>query len=300
MRAFVTGASGYIGSSVVQELLQAGHEVVGLARSAEAAERLTAAGADVHRGSLDDPTSLHAGAAAADGVVHAAFVNDFSQYGNAGRIDLEAVRALGSALIGTDKPLVVTSVTTLVTPGRIGREQDLPDSSSVSATRAPSEDLAISLAARGVRSSAVRLPPSVHGPDDRHGFVPGLIALAREKGLSASVGAGDNRWPAVHRLDAARLFRLALESAPAGTRLHGVGDEGVALREISAAVARGLDVPSGSVTVAETEGYFGWLSMFVGLDNPTSSSATRGLLGWEPTQAGLLSDIEEGHYFTTA
>lgn len=298
MRVLVTGASGFIGSAVVTELLSAGHDVLGLARSDAAAAALTAAGAQPHRGALDDLDSLRSGAAASDGVIHAAFINDFANYAAAGQTDLRAIEALGAALEGSDKPLVVTSVTTLVTAGRLGTEQDAPDPGSVSVPRIASEDAAVSLAQRGVRSSAVRLPPSVHGPGDVHGFVPGLIDVARAKGVSGSVEDGSNRWPAVHRLDAARLFRLALESAPAGSRLHAVADQGVPVGEIAAIIGARLGLPVVSIPVSEVAEHFGWLAYFAPLDNPMSSAATQELLDWHPEQPGLLTDLRDGHYLS--
>ncbi|MFE6283302.1 SDR family oxidoreductase [Streptomyces sp. NPDC057877] len=282
MRVFVTGATGHIGSAVVRELLGAGHEVVGLARSERAVEALVGAGAGVHRGSLDDPGSLAEGAKGADGVVHLAFKHDFSDYAGAVATELRAVDAMGAALEGSGKPFVVTSGTLTV---------------EGASPRGEAEERAVAFAGRGVRASVVRLPPSVHSEADRQGFVPMLIGIARNKGLSAHVGDGANRWPAVHTLDAARLFRLALEGAPAGARLNGVGDEGVAFREIAEVIGRRLDVPVGRVSVEEAEGHFGFLAAMVGADNPTSGAHTRELLGWRPEHAGLVADLEAGHYF---
>jgi nucleoside-diphosphate-sugar epimerase len=296
MRVFLTGATGFIGSAIVPELLEAGHEVLGLARSDAAAAALTAAGAGVHRGALDDLDSLRAGAAASDGVIHTAFIHDFSDMAASGRTDLRAVETLGDALAGSGRPLVVTSGTATLEPGRLATERDVPSPDNPASHRSPSERATIALADRGVRASLLRLPASVHGEGD-HGFVPALIGFAREKGSAAYVGDGTNRWPAVHRLDAARLFRLALESAPAGTTLHGTGEEGVPMRDIVAVIGRHLDVPVVSVTPEEAGDHLGWLAHFAAIDNPTSSELTRTLLGWAPTQPELIADLDRGHYF---
>jgi nucleoside-diphosphate-sugar epimerase len=297
MRVFVTGATGYIGSAVVRELLDAGHQVVGLARSDEAAAALTAAGAEVHRGALDDPGSLHDGAAAADGVIHLAFTNisPTTDFAAACQADLRAVDTIGAALEGSGKPVAVTSGTLmLATLGRLATEEDVPDPA---VPRVASENTAIALAERGVRSSVVRLAPSVHGEGDKAGFVPSLIGIARAKGVSAFVGDGSNRWPAVHRLDAARLFRLAVEAAPAGSRLHGAAEEGVPFRDIAEAIGRQLKLPAVSIAAEETADHFGFLSAFVSFDNPTSSALTREWLRWRPEGPALIPDIEKGHYF---
>jgi nucleoside-diphosphate-sugar epimerase len=298
MRVFVTGATGFIGSAVVRELLDAGHEVVGLARSDTAAAALTAVGAQVHRGALDDPDSLHDGAAAADGVIHLAFNHDFSDYVANGKLDLRAVEALGAALEGTGRPLVVTSGTlmlTMVAPGRLGTEEIAPDPGST-APRIASESATMALAARGVRASVVRLSPTVHGEGDK-GFVPALIDIARKTGVSAFVGDGSNRWPAVHRLDAAHLFRLAVEAAPAGSILHGAADEGVPFRDIAERIGRRLKLPVAGVAADDASRHFGSLAAFVPLDNPTSSALTQKLLGWRPEYPALVPDLEAGHYF---
>jgi nucleoside-diphosphate-sugar epimerase len=297
MRVFVTGATGHIGSLVVPELHQAGHEVVGLARSDASAAALTAAGAEVRRGTLADVDSLRAGADSADGVIHLAFGHDFTDYAGAGATDLRAIEAIGSALAGSGKPFVVTSGTAGLTPGRVGTEADAPDPTGGMAPRVPSEHTAVALAEHGVRSSVVRLAPSVHGPDDAHGFVPMLIGIARDKGVSAYVGDGANRWPAVHEVDAARLYRLAVEAAPAGTRLHGVGDEGVPFRDVAEVIGRMLDLPVVSLDSEEAVAHFGWVAALATLDVPASNTATRALLGWEPARPGLLADLEAGHYF---
>ncbi|MEV6510049.1 SDR family oxidoreductase [Streptomyces sp. NPDC051642] len=296
MRVFVTGATGFIGSAVVRELLDAGHTVTGLARSDASAEALTAVGAAVHRGSLDDLDSLRAGAAAADGVCHLAFIHDFTDFAANCATDLRAIETIGEQLAGTDKPFVVTSGTPGLADGRVATEEDHVEPGSFAATRQPSEIAAVALAERGVRSSVVRLPRSVHGTGDQ-GFVPQLIAVAREKGVSAYVGEGAARWPAVHRLDAARLYRWALESAPAGAQYHAVGDEALPLRELAEAIARRLDVPTGSVAPEQAVEHFGFLGLVASLDCPASSTLTRKRTGWEPVEVGLVADLEAGHYF---
>ena len=296
MRVLVTGATGYIGSAVVRELLGAGHEVTGLARSDASAEKLTAAGAAVLRGSLDDLAALRAGADSVDGVIHTAFTNvsPTTDFVAATQADAAAISALGAGLEGTGKPLVVTSGTGLVSvPGRAATEED-PASWG---PRVAGEEAALALVDRGVRVSIARLSLSVHdGQADRNGFIPGLIALAREKGTSAFIGDGANRWTGVHRLDAARLFRLALESAPAGAKLHGVGDEGVPFRQIAEAIGTGLGLPVTAVAAEGAAAHFGYLAPFVGVDNPTSNERTKALLGWKPEHIGLLADIERGGY----
>ncbi|MEV4174799.1 SDR family oxidoreductase [Nonomuraea sp. NPDC049709] len=297
MRVFVTGATGFIGSAIVRELLGAGHQVVGLARSERAVAALAAAGAEAHRGSLDDLDSLRGGAAAADGVIHTAFVHDFSDFEAAVRTDRRAIEALGEALVGTGRPFVIASGTAGLAPGRVATEDSAPDPGSFAAARYGSEVAALSFAERGVRTSAVRLPPTVHG-EGEHGFVPGLIATARVKGVSAYPGDGSNRWPAVHRLDAARLFRLALEGAPAGARLHGVAEEGVPVREIAEVIGRHLGLPVASISPEEAMEHFGFLGLVLSLDVPATSDLTRKLLDWSPGGPALLPDLEAGHYFT--
>ena len=299
MRVFVTGATGFIGSAIVPELIGSGHEVIGLARSDRSAAALAAAGAEVHRGDLDDPESLRAGAAGADGVIHCAFIHDFTQLESSGRTDLRAVQTFGAALEGTDRPLVVTSGIGLLAPGRVATEDDAADPASHAGHRVPSEVATLALAARGVRSSLVRLPPSVHGEGD-HGFVPVLLDIARRTGVSGYVGDGSSRWPAVHRLDAARLFRLALEAAPAGSVLHGVAEQGVPTREIAAVIGRHLEVPVTAIAPEDAGDHFGWLAAFFAADVPASSALTRERLGWTPEQPGLVADLEAGHYFAAA
>jgi nucleoside-diphosphate-sugar epimerase len=295
MRIFLTGATGFVGSAIVPELINAGHEVVGLARSDASAKSLAAAGAQVHRGSIEDIDSLRSGASAADGVIHTAFNHDFSKWAENCENDRLAIEALGSALAGSDRPLVVTSGTGLVTrpDGRPAAENDAPTST---VPRIKSEEAANAIAARGVHVSVVRLPPSVHGDGD-HGFVPTLVRIAREKRAAAYVGEGSNRWPAVHRLDAAHLYRLVLEKGAAGARYHGVGEEGIPFRDIAGVIGRRLNVPVVSKTPEEAAEHFGWFSHFAALDSPASSTKTREQLGWRPTRVGLIADLERGSYF---
>ena len=296
MRVFVTGATGFIGSAVVPELIGAGHQVVGLARSDASAAALVAAGAEVQRGTLDDLDSLRAGAAASDGVIHLAFIHDFSQYDAAAQTDLRAIETIGAVLEGSGRPFLMTSGTLGLPAGRVGTEQDDLDPASPMAPRIPSALAAHALVKRDVRASAVRLAPSVHGEGD-HGFVAALIEVARAKGVSGYVGDGANRWPAVHRLDAAHLFRLALERAPAGSVLHGVADEGVPVRAIAEVIGRHLDLPVVSIATEDAAEHFGWLIMFLAADIPASSDLTRELVGWQPTHPGLIADLDQGHYF---
>jgi len=300
MRVFVTGASGHIGSAVVPELLEAGHQVVGLARSDSSAAALAVAGAEVWRGDLVDLGGLREAAGAADGVIHLAFKHDLMAAGEvaaAAAADFAAIEALASALEGTGKPLVISSGTLLLAfagiTGRPGTEADVAPGGG----RADAENFVIGLAGRGVRSSAVRLPPIVHSSLDHHGFAHILIGIARQAGVSAYVEDGANRWPSVHTLDAARVYRLALESAPAGSRLHGVADEGIPFRDIAAVIGRGAGVPVASISASDAAERFAFLGGLVGVDNPTSSEVTRKVLGWEPAHPGLIEDLEHGHYF---
>jgi nucleoside-diphosphate-sugar epimerase len=305
MRVFVTGASGWIGSAVVPELIGAGHEVVGLARSDAAAAALTAVGAQVQRGSLDDLESLRDAAAGADGVIHLAFKHDLAFSGDfqgAADADRRAVETLGEALAGTDRPFVIASGTLGLAPGRLATERDGHDGVAIAAhgggpsTRAATAELVLSMASRGVRSSIVRLAPTNHGDGD-NGFMATLVSIARDKGVSGYIGDGSNRWPAVHRLDSANLFRLTLEKAPAGSTLHAIADEGVPFRDIAEVIGRHLNVPVVSISPENAGEHFSWLGGFVAIDSPASSALTRELLGWQPTQLGLIDDLDKGHYF---
>ncbi|MBO2010232.1 SDR family oxidoreductase [Hymenobacter negativus] len=291
MKVFVTGASGFVGSAVVQELLQAGHQVLGLARSEASAQALTAAGAEVVHGDLNDLDSLKRGAAAAEGVIHLAFNHDFSQYQAAAVTDQQAIEAMGSVLAGSNRPLVVTSGLAGFEPGHLATEDDVPG-----AFARVSEQAALALVPQGVRAMVVRLAASVHDVND-HGFVPYLIQLAREKGEAAYIGEGLNRWPAVHRLDAAHLFRLVVENGTAGQRYHGVADEGIALRDLAAVIGRHLNVPVVSKSAEEAPEHFGWIARFAGLGLAASSTLTQQRLNWHPTHPDLLADLEQGHYF---
>ncbi|WP_022926898.1 SDR family oxidoreductase [Patulibacter americanus] len=300
MRVLVTGASGHIGSAVVPELLGAGHEVVGLARSDRSAAALEAAGAEVLRGDLDDLDGLGAAAARADGVIHLAFKHEAmfaGDYAGAIDADLRAIEAIGGALAGSDKAFVNTAGSLSLGLAGITDRAATEDDVLQAGPRIEAENAVIALADRGVRSVVIRLAPLVHSTLDTQGFGPTLIRLAREQGAAAYVGDGANRWPAVHTRDAARLYRLAVESAPAGSRLHGVADEGIAFREIAETIGRQLGLPAQSVAPEEAGGRFSFLAGFAQVDNPMSSARTQELTGWRPTHPGLIADLEEGHYF---
>lgn len=297
MRVFVTGASGWVGSVVTKELIGAGHTVLGLARSDASAASVEANGGDVLRGSLEDVDTLRRGATECDAVIHTAFIHDFSQMAKSGAVDLAAITAMGEVLEGSGKPFVTTSGTALLAPGRVATENDKSVAGGPGSHRAASDQKTMELATRGVRAMLMRLPPSVHGAGD-HGFVPRLVEIAREKGASAYIDEGTNRWPAVHRLDAARLYRLAIERGESGAAYHAIGDEGVPTREIAEAIARGLGVPAVRKSRDEAAEHFGWIAAFFGLDVPASAEITREKLGWQPDQPGLIDDLNTGSYFS--
>jgi nucleoside-diphosphate-sugar epimerase len=298
MRVFVTGATGFIGSAVVAELIDAGHDVTGLARSDEGAEAVRAAGADAHRGALDDLDSLRRGAAAADGVIHTAYIHDFSNMEEAAQAEARAVETLGAALEGSGRPFVVTTGVALINPGQVVTEEDPRDGGSAVRSRLATEHAAKAFAARGVRTSIVRPGISVHGEGD-HGFLPFVIDVARRRGISGYIGDGSNRWPTVHRLDAAHLYRLALEQAPAGSVLHAVAED-VPARDIAEVIGRHLNLPVASISPEDAPDHFDWMAAFWSLDVPASSALTQERLGWSPVHVGLIADLEQGHYFRQA
>ena len=304
MRVFVTGASGHIGQLVTAELISAGHAVVGLARSEAGAERVAKLGGEPVIGTVDDPGQLASRAATADAVVHLAFKHDAGDFLGAARTDREAIGAIGDALAGSGKPFLAASGTMMlvgsVPPGEVGTEDTVIDTSEGGNPRALTEQFLFGFAERGVRTAALRFAPTVHGPADLHGFIPAFIAAARQYGSFGYLGEGQNRWPAVHNLDAAHLIRLALEKEdlPGGIPLHAAADEGIPFRQIAEAIGRGAGVPVGPVAPEIAAEHYGFPGAFIGLDNPTSSARTRELLGWEPTHNGLLEDLAEGFYFS--
>ncbi|MBR0705800.1 SDR family oxidoreductase [Bradyrhizobium liaoningense] len=292
MRVFVTGATGFVGSAVVRDLIAAGHTVTGLARTDAGAATVAAMGAEVHRGSLEDHASLRSGAAASDGVLHLAFNHDFSKFTENCELDRRAILAIGEELRGSDRPLIVTSGVALLAPGRLATEDDAAARHFPRVSEATAEDLM----QQGVRAGIVRLPPTTHGEGD-HGFVPRLIAIAREKGAAAYIGDGSNRWPAAHRIDAARVYRLALEQGASARRYHAIAEEGVPFKEIAEVIGKRLAVSVVSKSADEAEQHFGWFARFAGIDVPTSSAKTRAALGWEPKEKGLIEDLDQPHYF---
>ncbi|WP_314148767.1 SDR family oxidoreductase [uncultured Leifsonia sp.] len=298
MRVFVTGASGWIGSAVVPELVAAGHQVTGLARSEASAERISAAGARPHPGSLDDLESIRSGAAAADAVIHLGFRHDFTDYAASGRTERAVVQTIGDELAGSGRGFLFASGVA-ATPGRVLTEEDPSPYTGPDAPRGGGEALAFEYADRHVRPVALRFAPTVHGAGD-HGFTAVLVGVARERGVAAWIGDGENRWPAVHRLDAARLVRLALEQAPAGGIVHAIGEEGIPTRAIAEAIGAGLGVPTASIAREEAAEHFGWIGGFFGMDIPASSALTRERYGWEPTGPTLLEDLAAGSYFAVA
>lgn len=296
MRVFVTGASGWIGSAVVDELIAAGHDVVGLARSDASASTLEAKGARVHRGDLDDLDSIRAGAADADAVVHLANKHDFEHPEISNRAERSAVEAIGDTLAGSGRAFLLAAGTAGLAQGRSGTESDRSNAHGVNSPRGGSENLGFAYAERGVRAVSVRFAPTVHGTGD-HGFIAALVAVARERGVAGYVADGANRWPAVHRSDAARLVALGLERASAGTALHAVAEEGVPTRAIAEAIGRGLDLPATSIEPDDAASHFGWIGAFFARDIPASSAWTRQTLGWTPTGPTLLDDLSAGAYF---
>jgi nucleoside-diphosphate-sugar epimerase len=294
MRVFVTGATGFIGTAIVQELIGAGHQVLGLARSDASANKLIKAGAEVHRGDLEDLDSLRTGAAKTDGVIHAGFIHDFTRFQEVCGVDKKAIETIGEVLAGSNRPLIVTSGTALVSPGRLATEDIIPPLNP--AWPRASEHTADAVAALGVRAASVRLSPSVHGDDDKHGFVPILVNIAREKGFSGYIGEGENRWNAVHRLDAAHLFRLALENATPGARFHASAEEAITVRTIAKAIGEQLNIPVKSIAPEAAGEHFGWFAQMAAIDCPASSQWTQERLNWHPTHSTLLEDIANGVY----
>lgn len=294
MRVFVTGATGFVGTAVVQELISAGHQVLGLARSDASAQKLVKAGAEVLRGDLEDLDSLRTGAGETDGVIHAGFIHDFTRFAEVCETDKQAIVTIGEVLAGSNRPLIVTSGTALVSPGKLATEDIIPSLNP--AWPRASEQAADEVCRLGVRVASVRLSPSVHGDGDQHGFIPILINTAREKGFSAYIGEGLNRWNAVHRLDAAHLFRLALENATPGARYHACAEEGVTVRSVAEAIGQQLNIPVKSITPEAAAGHFGWFAQMAAIDCPASGKLTQERLNWRPTHPTLLADIDNGVY----
>jgi nucleoside-diphosphate-sugar epimerase len=294
MRVFVTGATGFVGTAIVQELIKASHQVLGLARSDAAAQRLAEAGAEVLRGDLEDPDSLRAGTAGADGVIHAGFIHDFTRFQEVCEVDKKAIEVIGDILAGSDRPLIVTSGTALVSPGKLATEDIIPTFNP--AWPRASEQAVDAVCQRGVRAAVVRLSPSVHGEEDKHGFVPILVNIAREKGFSAYIGDGLNQWNAVHQLDAAHLFRLALANAEPGARYHAAAEQSITVKSIAEAIGRQLNMPVKSITAEAAAEHFGWFAQMAALDCPALSKLTQERLNWHPTHSTLLSDIDNGIY----
>lgn len=296
MKVFVTGATGFVGSAVVKELINTGHKVLGLARNEAAEKAILLAGAEVHRGDLEDLQSLKAGANLADGIIHTGFIHDFTRFAEVCGIDRVAIETMGEALIGTNKPFLVTSGTLIVNPGILATEDMLPNYNGYN-PRIASEKAVDTLAAQNIRVSVVRLSPSVHGEGDIHGFVPMLIDIAKKAGSSAYIGNGENRWTGIHRLDAARLYRQALEKAEPGARFHGVAEESITLKSIAESIGKQLDLPVVSIPIDEAAAHFGWFEHFVNIDGPASGKLTRERLDWEPKYSSLTQDLEQGIYF---
>ncbi|WP_343550629.1 SDR family oxidoreductase [Pantoea sp.] len=294
MRIFVTGASGFIGSAIVKKLQARGYQVQGLARSDASAEKLQQQGVQVIRGDLEDLASLRNAVEQSDGVIHAGYIHDFSRMDHAAAVDLRAIQAMGDVLAGSNRPLIVTSGTALVSPGRLATE-DIQPSAGVH-PRSNSNIAALALADKGVRVALIRLPPTVHGAGD-HGFIPMIINMAKEKGAAVYINQGENRWPAVHRDDAAELFCLAAEQAEPGAILHAVQEEGIAFRQIAETIGAGLSLPVKSLSAEEAKAWLGWMAFFAATDNPSSSAWTRKTFNWQPTGPGLLEDMREAGYF---
>jgi len=294
MRVFVTGATGFIGTALVQELIRAGHQVTGLARSDASAQKLIDAGAEVHRGDLEDLDSLRSGTASADGVIHAGFIHDFTRFAEVCQVDKIAIETIGEALAGSDRPFIVTSGTALVSPGKLAAEDIIPAFNP--AWPRASEQAADTLAMRGIRTAVVRLSPSVHGDGDKQGFIPIMVNIAKEKGISAYIGDGQNHWNAVHRLDAALLFRLALENAMPRARYHAAAEEAITVKAIAETIGQQLHLPVKSITAEAAAEHFGWFSHMAAIDCPASSQETQQKLQWKPSHSTLLTDIENGIY----